>query len=187
MGQPWKAQSVHLHGKNHHGLEVPSDASLQSCTRGTPSIRKIGSIRSEAVALVGPASLCPVCHKPNEEVPPVFLSLLEPQAHAVDVLLQPWPNWNLFAFSRKVIGKFKGTRTACILWPQRELFLDLLKLVVEELRLLSLRREHHNLRTGLCTKTSPCSTVLPDLGSFHPNSHKSIYAARGPSNNSLYQ
>ena len=44
---------------------------------------------SEAVALVGPASLCPVCHKPNEEVPPVFLSLLEPQAHAVDVLLQP--------------------------------------------------------------------------------------------------
>ena len=75
----------------------------------------------------------------------------DPQAIAVDAFLQDWSNGDHYAFPpfaviRKVLNKFRGSRNCRMTlvapwWPQREWFPDLLSLVVEEPRLLPLRRD----------------------------------------------
>ena len=87
----------------------------------------------------------------NKRLPNYMAPHADPQAIAVDAFLQDWSNGDHYAFPpfaviRKVINKFRNSQNCRMTliapwWPQREWFPDLLSLVVEEPRLLPLRRD----------------------------------------------
>ena len=109
----------------------------------------------------------------------------DPQAVAVDALLQDWSNADLYAFPpfailRKVINKFRNSPNSRMTliapwWPQREWFPDLIALVVEEPRQLPLRQDlltqplgralHQNLPMLHLTAWR-LSTISSDSGNF---------------------
>ena len=117
---------------------------------------------------------------------PNYMSLhADPQAVAVDALLQDWSNLDLYAFPpfaiiREVINKFRNTQNSWMTlvapwWPQREWFPDLIRLLVDEPRRLPLRRDllsqplgralHQNLPMLHLTAWR-LSTVSSNLESF---------------------
>ena len=117
---------------------------------------------------------------------PMYMSPHQDQAaFAVDAMLQPWSNMDVYAFPpfamiRDVINKFRLSQNCRMIliapwWPQREWFPDLVDLQVDVPKQLPLRRDlllqplgrqlHPNLLTLRLTGWR-LSSVLEERNSF---------------------
>ena len=117
----------------------------------------------------------------NHRLQVYFSPMVDPQAAAVDALIQPWDHLQAYAFPpfsllQRVLNKVRSSHNLELtlvapFWPLRPWFADLLDLLVEVPVLLPLRRDllrqphfhqfHGNLRavglTGYRIASDPCA------------------------------